>query len=156
MEYTETLKHTTEITIKPCELNAIDKHIEDKISKKIDSCTEKNGYIMDIKNIRIISNTISRLSGKCIFKVKYDIVSLKPQPGHVYVGFVNIIFKEGIFVEYHNIKILIPYTSMKNWVYKTSTYTLDDRTVSVGDWIKVLIGSVRYDNHTYQCIGSII
>lgn len=157
MDYTKKFEQTSIVTIKPHELDPVKEYIKIKILAKIDSCTEKYGYVTDINNIRILSNIISRISGVCIFNVKYDLITLKPESGHVYTCNVNWIYKEGgIFVEYNNINILIPYAYLTDWKYKNNYYFKDDRKISVGDWVKVRIITVKYENHTYPCIGTII
>jgi hypothetical protein len=138
---------TSRIILLPVDLININISIYNKLQKLKYTCN-KNGYIMKIGNILPISNPlISRTTGNCICNITYEIFTLKPEKGHIYKTIVTNIFNEGIFVEYidgirsiKNLKVFLPRVV---------------ENLNIGDIINVIIDIVRYENHTYQCIGSV-
>lgn len=148
----------SEIILYPSELNDIHKNIDTKLRKRIGSCTKENGYIIDIHEIYHdkTTNKISRVSGNCIFTISYKMTTLKPEAGHVYKAIVNCIFKEGIFCEYNNIKILIPISEIKNYTFQNSKFINKSKSIEISNIIQVHINIVRYEDQNYQCIGRMI
>ena len=158
MEYLQKSVETSQIILRPDELANIESNLEKKIRKKVGMCSKEKGYIIMIHNIqrhKKLQNTISRVSGNCIFTVSYDICTLKPEIGHVYKVLISSIFKEGIFCEYNNIKILIPSTELKQYTFQNKILVSKDSTIQIGDWIKIRIQNVRYDDQNYQCIAKL-
>lgn len=156
MEYLIKSVEKTQIVLRPNELTNIQSNLEKKIRKKVGTCSKEKGYIIMIHNIqrdKKLQNIISRVSGNCIFTVSYDICSLKPEIGHVYKVLVSSIFKEGIFCEYNNIKILIPNSELQSFSYQNEKLVSPEYTIQTGDWIKIRIHNVRYDDQNYQCIA---
>lgn len=158
MEYLKKYIETSDIILRPDELTHIELNIEKKIRKKIGMCSKEKGYIIMINNIqKKIQNIISRVSGNCKFKVSYNIYTLKPENDHIYNVLVSNIFKEGIFCEYNRIKILIPVSCLTQYVFENKTFINDNKhIIQTGDWIKVQITNVRYDDQNYQCIAKLV
>jgi len=157
--YMNTITKKCKIVIEPQELSDINNHIYRKLESFVGDCTKKDGYIISIDtDFKIISNIISRVSGNCIYYIFFKIQTLKPEDGHTYGALVNRIYPQGLFCEYHNIKIIIPSESMDGWEFENSIYInkSTDKSISKGDWINVLINVTRYDNRSYQCIGSLL
>lgn len=148
-----------EIIIRPSELDKVHDTIVKKINEKIGTCSLEKGYIVGVENIyrHILQNKISRNSGNCIFNVSYNIQTLKPTKGHVYEATIVNIFKEGIFCEYKNIKILIPISELKEYEFCQfiPSFTCKDKNLKIGDKITVVIFAVRYENKNYKCIAKL-
>ena len=84
------------------------------------SCSQKNGYIVEVKNIEsIVSNTISRAYSNIVVKVNFAVETLKPEEGSEFEGEVVMVFEDGVFVMVKNrLKIMIPESTLKKAVYE--------------------------------------
>lgn len=162
----EDLKHLKQIVkndkiiIKPNELRNFKDTIYNKLKNKISLCVKDIGYITNIiEIISITSVKISRTTGNCIYLVTYKIEILKPTIGMIFLTLVNVIDKDGILTEHNNIKLFIPSTSLlTDWEYNGDYFydSKNDLKISVGNWVKVEIIYMRYDDHNYECIGKLI
>jgi DNA-directed RNA polymerase subunit E'/Rpb7 len=162
MDYKKTMTFSETVILSPTELSNIYEHLQEKINNRKNNCTKTDGIITEINEIdwNSLTNKISRISGNCIFNVNYTAKVLKPENGHIYTTLVNIIFKEGIFTEYNNIKILIPSDSMDGWSFRDGVMEKTEiggvSRIETGDWVKVIIRKTRYETSNYQCIGELI
>lgn len=162
MKYTQKIQKVENIIVHPNELVNIKGYIRSKLQSYISTCTEKNGYIVDICDIdwETMTNKISRISGNCLFSVSYTVENLKPEYGHVYNALVNKMYPDGIFLEYNNITIVIPRDNLSEWTYENNIFIKKDQAnivqISIGDWLSVHIDASRYEDGGYQCIASII
>jgi DNA-directed RNA polymerase subunit E'/Rpb7 len=156
MEYTTIIEQSDDIIIEPFDLDRIKECISKKIHDKVSTCSEENGYVISIEDIKwsLLTNKISRISGKCIFNVHYDVRVLKPKILHVYPCKVNRILSEGVFCEYNTIRILIHASVLSEWVFENNSFKhVSGDVLLVGSIVNVRITALRYDNHKYQCIG---
>ena len=154
-----TIVKTDKVILKPCELGYVEKSITKKLEDMSKICTKEHGYVLTIdKIISYHNNIISRTSGNCIFNVSYQVTTIRPEVGHQYKAVVSLLYKEGIFANFNDIKILVPSIELQEWEYKNSYYqhNVSQDPISIGSWIQVELKIVRYENHTYQCIGTIV
>lgn len=135
-------------------------YIFEKIKEKyINSCNEKNGYIVDIISVDdIISNTISQINNNVIFSVLCSVVVLKPEKDKNIDCTVNMIFNHGLFVSNHKLKLLIPTSNIKNYTYnsKTNQFESNNNFIKLNDKLLVKITDIKYSNKQYSCIGDFI
>jgi DNA-directed RNA polymerase subunit E'/Rpb7 len=157
MNYTKEITRTDKIIIAPQELSNVRDYIRKKLEQIIGTCTENDGYVIGIKSIdfKSLTNVVSRVSGNCIYNVKYTISTLKPDVEHVYGVLVNQVFSQGIFCQYNGIQIIVPSGTMDDWTHTNDTFVKDDDIISVASWIQIKIDVIRYDNNNYQCIASL-
>ena len=132
-----------DIHVQPIYLNNnIKKHIIDSILTE-KRCTEKNGYIMDIKEI--ISIQPLPISSTCvcpIFRVKCVCLSLLPEKGVKLVAKVTKIIPQGIFLSHGSIALLLPNTNFNG----------NFKNVNINDEMEVEITDTKYTKHEFQCI----
>ena len=155
MEHQHTFQITEPVILTPAELQTSRDVITTKLQAKVGSCTKEYGYILsiDLIDFKSTTNVISRTSGNCIYTVSYTMTTIIPKPEQVYTGRVNLIFIEGIFSTWNNIKIIVPMDMIVGWTFEHDKFTCEDRTIRVGDLIPIKLTNVRYDNNQYQCIG---
>jgi non-ribosomal peptide synthetase component F len=80
----------------------------------------------------------------CGFKVTYQVSVLKPTIGSIYTTVVNNTNPYGVLAKTGGIEFIIPSESLRGC------------HISRGDWIKVKVTCVRYNDEKYQCIGDLI
>lgn len=159
MSDTKLIERTTKICLKPFELGdihgAISSHLETLIHTTI-----PEGYILSIPTIcNYTNNIIHNTTAYCLIDVVYKVEVIELVLEKVYTCMVNILFKEGIFVQLYEINILIPENVLQKdgWQYTKSKYTHPTKkTLEKGSWIKVKITSIRQEDNIYQCLGSIV
>ena len=146
------------IILTPNELHNIIDNINKKVKLKIGSCSKDNGYIIDIKNIKIQYNIICRYNGDCDYFVLYDILYLKPEKGHIYECTVKLIHEYGVICMFKCIEILVPKDMLSNWTFNPITleYKKDDRIISVNSIITIRVFLTQYKYNKIQCIGELI
>ena len=131
-----------------------------KIKEKyINTCSEKNGYILDILKINHINiSGINDCSGYLFFKVDCEIQMLLPTIGKKIDCGVDMIFQHGIFSGFKNLKVLIPINTLENWIHDHSgnTFKKGNKKISLKDTIPVEITDIRYENCKYSCIGKLV
>jgi DNA-directed RNA polymerase subunit E'/Rpb7 len=184
MNYACQITLEKKIILKPEELDDIEGNIYKYLYRLKETTDVKNGYILDIVDIISYTNIVSPLTSNVIFNVEFVVSTLVPKPDDIYTNtIVTNIFKEGIFVIYNNIHILIPWDVLSDkWDFidkfknnGVSKYTLretdrgdvehdeggswggDKQTtdIKVDDCLSVVINYVQYNDHQYQCIGSL-
>jgi len=136
--------------------NNIRENIIEQIKKLKDLCTEEYGYIIDINdNINIITNKILDNTGDILFKIKFEAEVLKPVIGMELEARINMIFNHGIFCQYLNLPILIPYTKLSEYEYIDKKFKKGENELQIGDNIIVKITDIRYHNKNINCIASL-
>jgi len=127
--------------------------------KYINTCSEKNGYILDIlKSNYIQLSGINDCSGNLFFKVNCEIQILLPIIGKKIKCCIDMIFQHGIFAGFKNLKVLIPINTLKNWKHNhtENIFEKDKKKLKVGDIITINISDIRYENCKYSCIGEFV
>lgn len=131
-----------------------------KIKEKyINTCSEKNGYVLDILKINHINiSGINDCSSNLFFKVDCEIQMLLPTIGKKIDCNVDMIFQHGIFSGFKNLKVLIPINTLEHWVHDHSgnTFKKGKKKINLKDTIPVEITDIRYENCKYSCIGKLI
>ena len=136
--------------------NNIQENILNKIQELKDSCTEEHGYIININNdINIISNKIIDNTSDTLFKTKFRARVLKPAIGMELEAKINMIFNHGIFCQYLNLPILIPYTKLVGYEYIDKKFKKGEEEFQIGSSINVRITDIRYHNKNINCIASL-
>ena len=115
------------VEITPDKLDSdINNHIIQELNDNmIGNCSQKYGYILEIKNIIKIENShISNINGDIIFNVEYECVILKPEIDKIITCKVNMIFTHGIFAGIKELKILVPSNELTDYKFnsKDNTY----------------------------------
>jgi DNA-directed RNA polymerase subunit E'/Rpb7 len=158
MNYTTILSRTDKVILTPTELRNINTNIYEKLENTVGTCTERDGYVIAVESVdfKTLTNVISRVSGNCIFKITYTVMTLKPEVGHIYCSLVNRVFPQGIFCEYYGIQIIIPRETIDGWSFKNDAFVdeSEENTISNRDWVNIKIVITRYDDGVYQCIGA--
>jgi DNA-directed RNA polymerase subunit E'/Rpb7 len=135
--------------------NLLNKIRQDTIGK----CDEKYGYITKIYNkINIVENTISTSCPMAFFRVKFGADTIKPEVNSEYEGKVCMIFSSGIFVEvFEKIRVLIPCDKLKNYKFDklNNTFVKDDKIITMGDKLNIVITMVQFQKQNFNCIGSL-
>jgi DNA-directed RNA polymerase subunit E'/Rpb7 len=136
----------------------ITNHLLDKI--KLDylkKCDQEHGYITKIYDkIHILDNIISSSSIGVFFRVRFTVKAHKPQVNSEYDGKVCMVFQNGIFVEvFEKMKVLIPNNKMGKYKYNKNIYKDGNKTISVGDEVKIKIDMIKYEKQNFNCIGSL-
>ena len=131
-----------------------------KIKEKyINTCSEKNGYVLDILKINHINiSGINDCSSNLFFKVDCEIQMLLPTIGKKIDCNVDMIFQHGIFSGFKNLKVLIPINTLEHWVHdhSSNTFKKGKKKINLKDTIPVEITDIRYENCKYSCIGKLI
>ena len=122
-------------------------------------CTKEYGYILSINTLdKILSHEIGRANGGNIFTLKFKADTLNPVVGKEVTGVVFHVFAIGIFINVMGKqKILVPVTSLKNYVFNelTSIYEHSENSdiINVGDSIIVTITDSQYNSGGFSCLG---
>jgi len=125
-------------------------------NKYVNTCSEKNGYVLDITEYnRILFSGINDCNGNLFFKVECKTNMLLPTIGKKIDCNVDMIFQHGIFAGFKNLKVLVPAGTLSRWKYDTDKFKKGKQTISVGDNISVEITEIRYENCKYSCIGKL-
>ena len=127
--------------------------------KYIDTCSEKNGYILDVLSCdNIIHSGINDCSNNLFFKVKCKVQTLLPKIGKKITCSIDMIFQHGIFAGFKNLKVLIPINTLKNWNHDhtKNIFQKGKKNLKVKDSIDIEITEIRYENCKYSCIGKLI
>ena len=139
--------------------NKITDHLFDKLQKTMTGkCTLEYGYIMKInKLIMVGDNSITSANSLVVFDIIYEAEVLKPVVGQNLSGAVCMVFKHGIFVDiYNKMKVLIPVSSMKSYVFDNSRFVHDNDTeISVGVDVTITIVMIKYEKKEFSCIGKL-
>lgn len=139
----------------------IQENLLNKLKKTVvGNCSLEYGYILNIiKIINMSNNKISSADSLCVFDVVYEAEILKPEIGNVFSGKVCMVFQSGFMVDIQNIiKVLIPVSSLKDFVYKEDNQTFlskDKLIIKEGVELNIEIVMIKYEKKKYSCIGKI-
>jgi DNA-directed RNA polymerase subunit E'/Rpb7 len=159
---------SSKIHLAPSELDDVSYNIGLKI-KNNSECTEEHGYPIEfVELLSYASNTIAP-TGTCIFSATYTMCFLKPAIGQRYACEITEIYPQGVFAVFSQLKILIPATNMKEYVYSNclgreemfvhvsdvSDVSATENNLKTTDVIEVIITQLAYEKHSYLCIGDL-
>lgn len=122
-------------------------------------CTNKYGYILSIDRLEtILSHEIGRANGDNVFTLEFKALIFNPIVGKEVVGEVFHMFAIGIFVNVmEKQKILIPVTSLTNYVFNEVTNNYDHiyekGDINIGDKLNVVITDSQYNSGGFSCLG---
>jgi len=150
--------------------SSIDKKMEKIIHEHIvGSCSEANGYIVEVSNIVLKNATVSEPTGLVDIIVDFDAECVKPEIGSHYSGRVCLVFDMGVLVDIAGVlKVLIPVTDqtcivngeLRDAVYDqlVNSLTIDSLKIEKGKIIRVQVSGVQYNAETnsFNCFGDII
>lgn len=161
----------TQINKIPLESKYLDSDFSTALYEKINNtfrnkCTANDGYIISVdKDIAILGNEIN-MYGTCVFNVKYNIQTLKPQEGQELEGVIKIIVDVGIFVEiFEKMNVFIPQEKLakkkyvyneENGVYIRESTSKKSKTLQVDQLIKVKIEKINFENNNFASIGCLV
>lgn len=153
-----------EISLTPDKLN---KNYRDNIIKSLveryeGQCIPKLGYIIKIlKTGNIISDVIGSMTPNAIIVVQVVVLIFLPIESMRLTVNIDIIFNHGIFAHRDKIRILIPITSLNDWVIHndfTQHKLIHKNTGQIlrkGDTITIELKEVRFEKDGYSCIGNL-
>jgi DNA-directed RNA polymerase subunit E'/Rpb7 len=144
------------VNIHPSYLN---QNLEQQVFKKLDSeltgtCTYENGYVICVeRKIDILNNQLIT-DGHVLCDTEFTVRTLKPFVGQVLEGTACMIFADGIFVEVHKMKVLVPANKIKGYKYdETTGEFVGEKSISQGQDVKVKLDQIKYDQRGFNCIG---
>lgn len=140
----------------------LDKNILTNITSQFNyknECTLKHGYINPKKIISIDSNIVTKTNNKVSFRVRFLAETFKPEKGMELTCNVNTIIPSGIFLDYEQVKIMVPLKNIKSngYVYNKGIFTNEkdeSNAINIGDKIKVIITELRFEKKKFICIAS--
>ena len=135
--------------------NIILTKIKNKYTK---SCSEKNGYILEIMKLNeILFSGINDCNSNLFFKVDCQTKMLLPKIGKKINCKIDMIFQHGIFSGFKNLKVLVPISNLDKWNFDISSNSFQkgSQLLKVNDFIQVEITEIRYENCKYSCIGKL-
>jgi len=131
--------------------------------KYTDRCIRDLGYVFDISDIVILSNSIQNEDGSVLFSVDASCSIMMPHIGQELDTVVDMIFAHGLFVSYRKImQVLVPFHKLteKQYVFKTGfgscSYASPSHTIHIHDPIRVRLTDFRFHKDHYACIGELI
>ena len=136
--------------------NIILTKIKDKYTK---TCSEKNGYILEIMKLnKIIFSGINDCNSNLFFKVECQTKMLLPKIGKTINCKIDMIFQHGIFSGFNNLKVLVPISNLDKWNFDVSSnsFQKDSQQLKVNNFIDLEITEIRYENCKYSCIGKLL
>ena len=136
----------------------INDHLLNKLIKiMIGKCSNEHGYFLNVNRlISVGNNSIMYSNSLIIFDVVYEALTLKPEIGDVISGTVCMVFQHGIFVNVNNkLKVLIPATSLKSYVFKDNSFTSQDKIITNGIEMCIVIVMIKYEKKEFSCIGDL-
>lgn len=159
------------IGLSPDELSG---NLREKIYTKLKTkfagrCDKEYGYIDSIKpNFEILENKISSTSGEIMFKVDFEIETLRPEIGKEFSGTICMVFVHGFFVQIaENMKVLITGKTLDGFTYNKIEKCFEKEVVSKkkkekkkivyrqGDKLTVVIEQIQFENKNFHCSGLI-
>lgn len=129
---------------------------KDKYTK---TCSEKNGYILEIMKLnKILFSGINDCNSNLFFKIECQTKMLLPKIGKEINCKIDMVFQHGIFSGFKNLKVLIPISNLDKWSFDVSnnSFKKESKHLKVDDLIKVEITEIRYENCKYSCIGKLL
>ena len=137
------------------------KHLFNKIQKFKNECTKEHGFFININKILKIKD--GEITSNCenLFKVLFEVESLKPEVGKIFEGTVCMIFDRGIFIIVNNIlKILIleDFLKKEGYSFNQPNNSFDKKNLSIKqeDKIKVKLTGVTYTKQNFVCFGVLV
>jgi len=113
------------------------------------------GYIVKVNEIKDIISSMLNNNNDIIVESLCNCDIFKPEIDMNVECKIDMIHINGIFVSKYKIKILIPESS-NNYSYKQNHFIYNKKSYYVNDNITIRIINIRYDKHTYSCIGKLI
>jgi len=113
--YSQDTKLEASIVIPPHQLRYNLKYvIRDRLTRSTrNKCTEKNGFILDLKHIaEIRGGVLDKRSGAVNYTVEYIAETLRPETGDIVEAIVSKVFKIGVFADLGPLNIFIPYNRL--------------------------------------------
>lgn len=164
LPYTNRVNIKTEVSINFDKLNdKINEYLKEFIKNKFENnCDKQLGYIIKIENVKVISNVISNFCTKVMFNVSFDTFSFYPSKDTVYKLNVSLIFEHGILILIDTIKILIPYSQLKEKYElnkEDKTYinkTNKKEKICIGNEIELQLTHFEYHNGGFNCMARLI
>lgn len=129
---------------------------KDKYTK---TCSEKNGYILEIMKLnKILFSGINDCNSNLFFKIECQTKMLLPKIGKKINCKIDMIFQHGIFSGFKNLKVLVPISNLDKWNFDVSNNSFKKGTqqLKVNNLINVEITEIRYENCKYSCIGKLL
>lgn len=107
------------------------------------TCDETHGYVSDVKDIKILGNTI--IDEGILIVVKITLETFLPKEGDIVNGVIDDIYEEGMSISTtENLNVHIPIEN----IHRKKHPRIDDE-------VKVKLVCVKYDRGTFSCIGEI-
>ena len=135
----------------------IEEHIFNKIIEKYTNyCDEKYGYIIKIYDgFTIKNNFLSNVNSCAYFTIKFKAKSLKPEIGDEIEANVFFIHSNGIMCKINEkLKIAISKKNIEDYEYLNNMFVKDSEFIKLGDKIKVIITSIRYEGKSFHLLGT--
>jgi DNA-directed RNA polymerase subunit E'/Rpb7 len=158
----DTYTITSTIEIEPKYLHSgikdiITKKISEKYCKK---SVQKYGYVIEVNNVNVLSNQMSRVNLNVMFNVRFTLNCFNPTEGKELDSKVLMVFDHGIMCEEYGVRILIPKTSfdgtIKDGIVKIKTGTKDGKLIKKDDIIRICLMTVKYDKRNFSAIANLI
>lgn len=127
------------------------------LAKYLNQCDEENGVFLDILDIRILGNKIGNNCSYTEFFVEMDTKIAKPIKDVPFDLLAESIQESGIYgVVEKKLKIGVSQRYMNGWKYEKNDgkecFKKGDKTIHVGDTIKVKIVLARFSTDKFSCI----
>lgn len=152
----EPIEFDKNIEINPIYLDSNIKNNIVKIIQDLKICSEKDGYvteICDIKNIESIG--ISRHTNFPIFRVRFKAFTLKPEAGKEYLCKILNIGEYGVTLEHFNapLVIIVPFNYVNNYNIERQELLYEDKILKVGDMVWVVLQECKYSCKKFMSIA---
>ena len=152
------------IMLSPEYLDAnIEKHILEKTIQKYKHTTLKDiGYIIDIHSlINIIDMSIHVQTHENIIKALFEAEIFLPKIGKIITQCdIHMLFIHGIFIKYHNIDILVPSSTLNEYIFNQDkqcfTHKTHKTTISKQSTINIKLTNIRYSDNEFSCLAEIM
>ncbi len=134
--------------------NNIQSHIKDILDKQV-ICSQKYGYVLKILDIiNVTSLTISSITKFPVFRVTFTADALIPVEGQIIEGEIGAVFSQGVFIFKGPIKILLPLTNMKDFIFDKDekSFTRGEYVMKAGDKVQVKLTVIKYEKKSFSCI----
>jgi len=127
-------------------------------------CFKDYGYIHIIyEPIHILNNVIGKIIPNPIFEVHVDTLVYKPRIGDVLQVPVHLIFHNGLFLNFFQIRILVPTTYLSKFSVVNNFTQISfvengnpKNIITKGTVTNVKITDMRFMNGTFSCIAELI
>jgi DNA-directed RNA polymerase subunit E'/Rpb7 len=134
-------------------------HILKRVKEKELTCNRSYGYIDHIYQILNIYNQTLLDSGECRIEVVFEADCFKPMIGSKIQTTVEMIFPHGIFSSLYILRFLVPFKCLEeDYIYipeKGYKHKEQNRMISVGSVINIVITNMKYDKGHFSCIADL-